>query len=197
MFVLRRRIARITAQVLGSTEPSNPAGAPGGTRGRKPWGDGSAGLAPYPPGAPWRRGRSLSGPPYQCVARWHAGGSVDASPTVFGGCGAEAACHGCARWHKVCHCPGGSHEATNQAGPGYSAPLFCAAVLSSHGRKGSVESTETRRQQGPRGAHSGAHRGPCWGPFSVGRIIPLGFQGMGRKSAVGAQGAHWGPPGAH
>ena len=61
-------------------------------------------------------------------------------------------------------------------------------------RRRSVEITKTRRPQGPRRAHGGAHRGPFWGPFLVGRIIPLRLQGMGRKSACGA---HWGPRGAH
>ena len=70
-------------------------------------------------------------------------------------------------------------------------------ALSSHGRKGSVEIIERRLPKGPTGAHSGAHRGPLWGPFGVGRIIPLGFLEIGRKSAFGARGAHWGPPGAH
>jgi hypothetical protein len=86
--------------------------------------------------------------------------------------------------------------------PGPDRARAAAPVPSLNGITRSVESTERRRRPGPRRAHAGAcwgprgaHWGPCWGPCGVGRIIPLRLQGMGRKSAFRAQGAHWGPPG--
>ena len=90
-------------------------------------------------------------------------------------------------------------------GPKGSTKLY-TSVLSLNPRyhRRSVEKPETWRPDGPRWAHSGArwgplgaHWAPFWGPFGVGRIIPLRFQGIGRKSAFGARGAHWGPPGCH
>jgi hypothetical protein len=59
----------------------------------------------YPRARHSARGVASQAPPYQCVARWHAGGSSDASLTGLGSCGTQAACHGGARWHEVCHCP--------------------------------------------------------------------------------------------
>jgi hypothetical protein len=52
---------------------------------------------------------------------------------------------------------------------------------------------QMHRKEAPTGAQRGplgAHWGPCWGPLGVGRIIPLGFQEIGSKSASGAQWAH-------
>jgi hypothetical protein len=81
--------------------------------------------------------------------------------------------------------------------PGPDRARAAGPVPSLYGPERSVESTERRGPLGPRRAHCGAHRGPFWGPFGVGRIIPLQIQGIGRKSARRAQGAHWGPGGAH